>query len=37
MKWGAIEGVKGATVSGKEMTYWKMVDDKRVDFRLFRE
>ncbi|MFL2480292.1 MAG: hypothetical protein ACJ0K4_12155 [Verrucomicrobiales bacterium] len=27
----------GATVSGKEMTYWKMVDDKRVDFRLFRE
>ena len=27
----------GATVSEKEMTYWKMVDDKRVDFRLFRE
>mgnify|MGYP006965233854 CR=1 FL=1 len=26
-----------ATVSEKEMTYWKMVDDKRVDFRLFRE
>jgi hypothetical protein len=27
----------GATVSEKEMTYWKMVDGKRVDFRLFRE
>ena len=32
-----IEVWMGAAVSKKEMTYWKMIDGKRVDFRLFRE
>ncbi len=32
-----IESWMGAAVSGKEMTYWKMVDGQRVDFRLFRK